>query len=74
MKKSVYTREQIERVYDEVIRRFRNELDIDAFQQSAKSMFLKRQLCHVIYSFLLVTSANYPDCIRWCIEMESKFL
>lgn len=74
MKKSVYTREQIERLYEEVMERFRNEVDIDAFSTIIEINDFKRQLCQVIYSFLLATSANYPDCIRWCIEMERKFL
>ena len=74
MKKNVYTHEQIERMYKEVMGRFRNESDLGAFSTLIEINDFKRQLCQVIYSFLLATSANYPECIQWCIEMERKFL
>lgn len=74
MKKNVYTREQVERVYEQVMRRFLNEVDLGAFSTPREINDLKRQLFQRIDYFLLATSANYPDCIRWCNEMESKFL
>lgn len=74
MKKNVYTREQIERVYEEVMRRISNEVGLGAFSTISEINDFKRNLCQGIYSVLLATSANYPECIQWCIEMESKFL
>lgn len=73
MKKNTYTREQIELVYEELMRRVRNEVDLGAFSTHSEINDFKCQLCQGIYSFLLATSANYPDCIQWCIEMERKF-
>lgn len=74
MKKNVYTREQIERVYEEVMRRISNEVGLGAFSTISEINDFKCNLCQGIYSVLLATSANYPECIQWCIEMESKFL
>lgn len=74
MKKSVYTHEQIERVYEEVMRRFRNEVYLGAFSTISEINDYKRNLCQGVYSVLFATSANYPDCIQWCIEMERKLL
>lgn len=74
MKKSVYTREQIERLYEDVMRRFRNQAYLGGFSTPSEIIDLKIQMFQRIYYFLLATSANSRECIHWCTEMELKFL
>ena len=72
MKKNVYTREQIELVYEEVMRRARSDAELGAFSTYSEINDFKCNLCQGVYSFLLATAANYPDCIQWCIEIEDR--
>ena len=53
MKKNVYTREQIEQVYEEVMRRIHNDVYIGALSTDSEIHDFKCQLCQGIYSFFV---------------------
>lgn len=72
MKKNAYTHEQIELVYEEVMRRIHNDVYIGVISTDSEIYDFKCQLCQGIYSFLSATAANYSDCIQWCIEIENR--